>query len=1728
MRRSRSPDRFGVKRLSTLIGREDELMRLRNLIDESVKGNGGTIFIEGEAGIGKSRLIGEVKAHAEKHGARMLTGRGLEGASPYMPFVNAFSDVGPDLISPGEMSIIEEVFLLNQKGLLIAHAARTLRPGVDEATFGRVFATIKDFLNRSFESGTGEGSLDELQYGNFKILFENDPPFFLAVVVSGGISEDLRREMRNIVRNLNREFGKALSDWAPGEHVPKILGAQLSKFASMEFRTERRIEGLDPKREQDRMFDSVLNLLLAISRIRPVVLVIDDMQWLDDSSLDLLHYIARNIRDCRVLLIGAYRPEEGMDPETRSPLRMTETLRRMNRERLYSLIKLKRLSMNETDLMLNSIFKKNEFSFEFKEKMYNETEGNPFFVEEIVESLLAEGAIHEDEYGRWTVKEDMVVALPSTIMDVVMRRMDRLDEDFRKILETAAVMGPEFDIEVLRSVMDIDEEGLLVALDELDGMKLLREVPGGEAYAFDHVVIQEVIYENMSRNMRRMVHRRVAEILEDIFTTDPDSVVYELAKHYTRTRNYQKAFYYSLRAARRASRLFALSEASMYYGWALDNLSKIKDIENRMAMEVRLLNDSAIACVHIGNWDRASSCTEKVLEMAPSEELYAEMARAYRLRGAIGENRGNWTEAVLDLEAAIEISDKIEDLRGKFEAYHMLGRNYWRSAKYDRALEYLNECIRGAEAINDDMILATALITKGNVYNVRGDYEESIKLYERGLAIAKDNKNALEQMRAYNNLGDLFMDTGDLDQAETYFDRCREAAEKYGDQLMIGYSHINLGECALKRKDLDRAKAECSQALEIFTKLDERSMVAATYIDFGIMHRMVKNYAEASVCFDIAIDALETLGTPNLLAEAHREYGTMFIEKGDPINAASHLETALGIYKKAGVAVSVKAIERDLVKLRRGEDSYRVAIVGRDQVVDSLNMLLEEGVGLTGDSSGNFTLLEGEQGMGKSRVMGLALEHARSKGITTIIGRCIQSEMVSPFYPFIQALDDLFRGRDKESLKRFMRKVPLEVLAVLPGVEKLGNGEGAHAIQGMYTEVDGDPAPDLGAMKDRMFETLSRLLLDMDEPVALFLEDIHHADTSSLELLRRMAGEMEGSRTFIMASYSPDAVTESNSFSRIIKDMTKRSAFHKVTIGPMEKGHVKEIITRFLGITDVPDELTDKIHMRTKGNPMFVEELLKSLPKGLETEDLARMDIEKLHVPGSVKELIAKQLSTLSPQEREVLEYAAVAGFGFRPDLLFEAMGIGKEATKDGKGLLDGIVEKRYLVEKEEHSLYFGHPMVQQVVYQTVAPDKRKNMHRAFGRAIEKMSGNNLERVAFDLAYHFHRAGPSDKTFRYSILAGQRAEAMLAPRESEGFFRNAVRAAEAMKAKLRDDSTISAGEVLSARHHLYQALVGQGRLDEALEISRISLMVAKDVGDVARESQALMDIGAVGKIKASWEDAKSYFDQARRLCIEIGFQRGLFRALKELAWIAWRRGDFGTAFENSKRCIGIGEELNDKHLVAQGLTELGSAYGERGDWEEAIENLSKARAIFEASGDRYHLARVLNNIGVSYRDKGDPDGAVTHFVRCVDISRETGDARMMGYGLSNLSECHLKKGDLEKAEDTINRSLTLFIKLDEPYMVSSGYRRLGMIERMRDKYDDAEAYLMKSITLFDRGESPIHTAEVMFELGILEKARGNKDKAKEALDQSLVIFKQVGSKWGVQRVEKELELLEKE
>jgi eukaryotic-like serine/threonine-protein kinase len=334
---------------------------------------------------------------------------------------------------------------------------------------------------------------------------------------------------------------------------------------------------LEPEQERFRLFDSVSSFLMNASRSSPLLIVLEDLHWADKPSLLLLQHLARRVADCPLLLLGTYRD---VDLDRRHPL--SAMLSSLRAERLYERVLLRGFGNAEVVAMLEGAaqHKMDTLGLELAGVLQRETEGNPFFIEEIIRHLIETGAIYPRE-GRWVSDVESMedLGIPEGIREVIGRRLSRLSESCNRALGQAAVLGREFDFGVLSLMCELDDEALLGALEEALEAQVVVEVPDRSAptYAFTHALVRETLYDELSLPRKQRLHARAGEALERRHADDLDRHVSELSLHHRLAGgegNSEKALEYSLRAGAAAQAVFAWEDARGHYEAALELLQE--------------------------------------------------------------------------------------------------------------------------------------------------------------------------------------------------------------------------------------------------------------------------------------------------------------------------------------------------------------------------------------------------------------------------------------------------------------------------------------------------------------------------------------------------------------------------------------------------------------------------------------------------------------------------------------------------------------------------------------------------------------------------------------------------------------------------------------------------------------------------------------------------------------------------------------------------------------------------------------------------------------------------------------------------------------------------------------------------------------------------------------------------------------------------------------------------
>ena len=370
------------------------------------------------------------------------------------------------------------------------------------------------------------------------------------------------------------------------DYDPKTLMSEMgpgaADIAQVVSELRERLPGLPTppslEREQARfrMFDSVTTFIKNAAHARPLVLVLDDLQWADKPSLLLLQFLARELKGTRLLVVGTYHD---VHLDRRHPL--TEVLASLGRERPFVRIHLAGLSPAEVTALLEAVAQEPlvDYGWRLAKRLHKETDGNPFFMQEILRHLVETGLVYRRD-GHWGWDEPGIadMGIVEGVREVIRRRLSRLSDECNRVLTIASVMGREFELEVLQHVSELTEDQLVEAVEEAVGAAVLTEVHGSATrYSFSHALVRQTLYDELTMIRRVRLHRRIGESMEGLFAENLDPHLAELSYHFleaAQRADGDKVTDYARRAGERATSQLAYEDAVTHYRRALQALEE--------------------------------------------------------------------------------------------------------------------------------------------------------------------------------------------------------------------------------------------------------------------------------------------------------------------------------------------------------------------------------------------------------------------------------------------------------------------------------------------------------------------------------------------------------------------------------------------------------------------------------------------------------------------------------------------------------------------------------------------------------------------------------------------------------------------------------------------------------------------------------------------------------------------------------------------------------------------------------------------------------------------------------------------------------------------------------------------------------------------------------------------------------------------------------------------------
>jgi tetratricopeptide (TPR) repeat protein len=586
----------------------------------------------------------------------------------------------------------------------------------------------------------------------------------------------------------------------------------------------------------------------------------------------------------------------------------------MSREGLYERIDLIGLSQDDIAEMIRSIFKRSAFSADFRVILHRDTGGNPFFALEVIKLLRDQGLISERN-GVWREKGELTrFDIPERVHDVIIRRLQRLDEEQRDLLHAAAVQGERFTSVRLSELLGVDRLRVIKTLGRLGrAYQIVRSE--GEGYAFSHPKIREVLYEEMPVELRRAYHVTLAGSMEREASDDPYRVSGELGFHFWNGGAIDRAIPYLIHSADRALRLFAYKEACGYYEQVLAGLEQVEGFPNGEEVRGEILQKAASSYQSLGQLDMALEQFLRLERCADETGSPLLKAKALQGIGAVHTMMRNDTEALDALHKSLQGFVEAGDLHGQCEVLNRIGNIYHERGEWETTVDYRRRALEIARQAGHKRIIAHVSTNLGVLFGIRGSFEQAMVQYRQAMKVYREIEDWTRVANVFNNMGKLCADSRMWERAKEYNDRALGILRRTKDIPTMALVYLNAAEIDLELSDTVGAKEACVRAIEMFGKLHDELGIADGLKALGMIGMQEGDWEGARSCFEKSLalnrDHQNTLG----LAETLREYGVMLEMKGEKEHAVAKWREAQGFFEKLGAQESLKEVQGMITRL---------------------------------------------------------------------------------------------------------------------------------------------------------------------------------------------------------------------------------------------------------------------------------------------------------------------------------------------------------------------------------------------------------------------------------------------------------------------------------------------------------------------------------------------------------------------------------------------------------------------------------------------------------------------------------------------------------------------------------------------------------------------------------------------------------------------------------------------
>ena len=910
------------------VGREAELSMLNTLCSEVSQGQGKTVLITGEPGIGKTALLNQIKHYAESF--NVLSGICFQRAGPLDPFIQILDESQKkELLGSHDFVSLDTMFLIKKNGLLLSHISKS-ESDIDKDILSGMLTAVQDFVEDSFGDKTGCGGLGKLEYRDIVIIIEHGKEHYLAGILKGKDQEIIRRDMAELIHSLEEDYIELLSSWEGRVSDMGPLKAIINEFMERRYRVLQDATTQDFQREKFKIFERLRAIISRMADDSPVMLTLDNIQWMDPISFEALLYLARSFHHSRVMIATSGSPVNFSKEQKDGIQGLVES-------QILHEMELKPLDLDDMMKIALEIVPNRPELDELVNKIYQNNGGNPLFLEEYLFNLdIGLGANEK-------------MAIPQSIMELVDDRLKYLNKKELMLAEQLAILGEHSNISVLtKCLSEWDQETFSNCLDKLVSMKILK-VDDQDDIGFSNTVYRDVTYDYIGKRWIPLLHEKSGLALEEVYKSNLDDVVYDLANHFSESHDVNKALYYSLEAGDKAFSFFAHQDALNYYQNALQKLDqfphgrtsekamfheKIGDVlspsggfleaiesfekaSNLYSLERdigRIYFKTASSWFRKGEYANAESMLEKVLDINPDSTRNI-IVRTHNLRGMVNASKGSYKEAISLLEKGRDIAIKHGDRFGEIQAVIQTGDVYHRMREYDKAFEVLSAGIAIAEELEYNDMIAFGYNSLGSISKDSHKLDEALKYYGKCKDIVQKTGDVGRTAAVTLNIGLVYLKNGQWDEAIKYLNEGLEIQERTGNIQGMANAYNNLGIIYDERGEWDKSRELHMKSLGLKETMGDRYGMATSNNELGWINMRIGEVKESEVHFLKSIELLDEIENWKAKTYPVGALGELYLKTGEIDRAQDQFKKQLDIATKSENNYEIANAKRRLAHL---------------------------------------------------------------------------------------------------------------------------------------------------------------------------------------------------------------------------------------------------------------------------------------------------------------------------------------------------------------------------------------------------------------------------------------------------------------------------------------------------------------------------------------------------------------------------------------------------------------------------------------------------------------------------------------------------------------------------------------------------------------------------------------------------------------------------------------------